>query len=85
MAEVIANYRCEWKVTLETPEMRERFRSFVNTDQPDPSVVFVRERDQIRPAPVHVRLRSAVAAGSANRSRVGPAPSGNLSTQGGHS
>jgi nitrite reductase (NADH) large subunit len=27
-----------------------RFTSFVNTDEPDPTVVFVRERGQIRPA-----------------------------------
>jgi nitrite reductase (NADH) large subunit len=27
-----------------------RFRSFVNTEEPDPTVVFVRERGQVRPA-----------------------------------
>ena len=27
-----------------------RFRSFVNSAEPDPTVVFVRERGQIRPA-----------------------------------
>ena len=32
------------------PERLARFRSFVNTDEPDPTVVFIRERGQIRPA-----------------------------------
>ena len=43
-------YACEWKATLESPERLAKFRSFVNTDEPDPTVVFVRERGQIRPA-----------------------------------
>jgi nitrite reductase (NADH) large subunit len=50
MALHVATYECEWKTTLESPERMARFRSFVNTDEPDPTVVFVRERGQIRPA-----------------------------------
>jgi nitrite reductase (NADH) large subunit len=50
MAHHVATYECEWKATLESPERLARFRSFVNTDEPDPTVVFVRERGQIRPA-----------------------------------
>jgi len=46
----VATYECEWKATLESPERLARFRSFVNSDDPDPTVVFVKERGQIRPA-----------------------------------
>jgi nitrite reductase (NADH) large subunit len=50
MANHVATYECEWKATIESPERLARFRSFVNTDEPDPTVVFVKERGQIRPA-----------------------------------
>jgi nitrite reductase (NADH) large subunit len=50
MARHVATYECEWKATLESPERLARFRSFVNSDEPDPTVVFVKERGQIRPA-----------------------------------
>jgi nitrite reductase (NADH) large subunit len=50
MARHVATYECEWKATIESPERLARFRSFVNTDEPDPTVVFVKERGQIRPA-----------------------------------
>ncbi len=50
MARHVAGYRCEWKATLESPERLRRFRSFVNADDPDPSIVMVPERSQHRPA-----------------------------------
>jgi nitrite reductase (NADH) large subunit len=50
MAQHVATYECEWKATLESPERLARFQSFVNTAEPDPTVVFVKERGQIRPA-----------------------------------
>jgi nitrite reductase (NADH) large subunit len=50
MAHVVGTYQCEWKTTLESPEKLRMFRSFVNTDQADPSIVFVPERKQHRPA-----------------------------------
>lgn len=50
MAHHVATYECEWKATLADPERLARFRSFVNTDEPDPTVVFVKERGQVRPA-----------------------------------
>ena len=50
MARHVATYECEWKATVESPERMARFRSFVNTDGPDPSIVFIRERGQPRPA-----------------------------------
>ena len=50
MAAVIASYQCEWKTAVEDPEKRRLFRPFVNSDRADEQVVFVREREQIRPA-----------------------------------
>lgn len=47
---VVDNYQCEWKTTLQTPEKLKRFRTFVNSDEQDNNVVFVQEREQIRPA-----------------------------------
>lgn len=47
----VATYECEWKATIDDPQRAARFVSFVNApDEPDPTIVFVRERDQIRPA-----------------------------------
>ena len=45
----VAQYRCEWQETLEDPNRLRRFRTFVNSDEPDPDIVFVRERGQPRP------------------------------------
>lgn len=50
MAHLVNTYQCEWKVTVEDPEKVERFRHFINSDQPDPSLVHVEERGQKRPA-----------------------------------
>ena len=46
----VETYACEWRETLEDPTLRARFRTFLNDDTPDPNVVFVPERGQIRPA-----------------------------------
>ena len=50
MAHVVSTYECEWKATIEDPEKLKRFRTFVNSDEGDDSLVFVRERGQRRPA-----------------------------------
>ncbi len=50
MALIIGTYQCEWKTTIEDEEKVKRFRTFVNSDEKDPTVVFVEEREQIRPA-----------------------------------
>jgi nitrite reductase (NADH) large subunit len=50
MEHIVATYQCEWKTATEDPERRKLFRSFVNAKEPDPSIVFVPERDQHRPA-----------------------------------
>jgi nitrite reductase (NADH) large subunit len=43
-------YACEWKEAIEDPAILRRFRSFVNSEAPDRSIVFVTERGQVRPA-----------------------------------
>lgn len=50
MAHIVGTYQCEWKTTLESPDKLKLFRAFINSDKPDPSVVFVEERRQQRPA-----------------------------------
>jgi nitrite reductase (NADH) large subunit len=47
----VASYADEWSATLDDPDKVRRFVSFVNApDAPDPDIVFVSERGQIRPA-----------------------------------
>ena len=51
MADHVASYRDEWADVLDDPERLRRFVSFVNApDAPDPSITFVTERGQPRPA-----------------------------------
>jgi nitrite reductase (NADH) large subunit len=50
MQHVVDTYQCEWKTAVTTPEVRQRFRSFVNSDKADEHIIFVEERGQIRPA-----------------------------------
>ena len=50
MQAIVDSYACEWKKAIETPEILKRFRHFVNSDEPDAGVVFVAEREQMRPA-----------------------------------
>lgn len=50
MAHIVATYQDEWRTVCEDPARRARFRSFVNSPEPDPSVVMVPERGQVRPA-----------------------------------
>ncbi len=57
MANVVNTYQCEWKTTLENPEKLKRFRTFVNSEEKDNTVLFVEERDQIRPATEEERVR----------------------------
>ena len=50
MARIVGSYRCEWRATLEDPVKLARFRTFVNSSEPDPSLVRVPQRAQHRPA-----------------------------------
>ena len=61
MQSVVDGFQCEWKTAIEDPKVRQRFRSFVNSDKPDEHIVFVQERGQIRPARVDERIEIAPA------------------------
>jgi len=51
MQHVVDSYRCEWKETVDDPNRRKRFRSFVNSDEPGRArIVQVVEREQWIPA-----------------------------------
>lgn len=57
MQHVVDTYACEWKQAVTDPEVRRRFRHFVNSDEADGNVVFVPERGQVRPATPDERSR----------------------------
>ncbi len=65
----VYTYECEWTATLADRARMERFSSFVNTDEPDPSVVMVRSRGQIRPATVEEKTN-----GTTTLVQIGPRP-----------
>ncbi|MBV1921331.1 MAG: nitrite reductase large subunit NirB, partial [Pseudomonadales bacterium] len=50
MDHLVDTYQCEWKSTIDSPEKVKRFNHFINSDETDSNVVFVKERAQIRPA-----------------------------------
>ena len=60
MQHVVNTYQCEWKTAVTDPEVRKRFRSFVNSDKKDEHIVFVEERGQIRPARPEERAEVAL-------------------------
>ncbi|MDD0811593.1 nitrite reductase large subunit NirB [Curvibacter sp. RS43] len=71
MQQVVDTYQCEWKTAVTTPEVRQRFRSFVNSDRADEHIVFVEERGQIRPArPEERDLATVTATASAGAPRA---------------
>jgi nitrite reductase (NADH) large subunit len=50
---LVETYQCEWKSTIDNSEKMKRFRHFINSDRPDPNIVKVEEREQLRPAYGH--------------------------------
>lgn len=50
MAHIVDTYQCEWKTTVDKPQKANTFSHFVNSEVVDSNVVFVREREQIRPS-----------------------------------
>ncbi|WP_344063405.1 nitrite reductase large subunit NirB [Microbacterium pumilum] len=61
MATHVGSYQDEWKATLDDPEKLRRFASFVNAPTtPDPSLAYVGERGQPRPATDSERSDAAV-------------------------
>ena len=43
---MVETYACEWKEVVNNPELRKRFKHFVNSPEPDPQVTFKAERGQ---------------------------------------
>jgi nitrite reductase (NADH) large subunit len=61
MASHIDAYEDEWAATLADPEKLKRFHSFVNAPEtPDPSLAYVAERGQVRPATAEERSSGVV-------------------------
>jgi nitrite reductase (NADH) large subunit len=58
MQRVVDTYEDEWKNAVEDPAVRQRFRTFVNSEDSDANVVFMPERGQIRPATIEERRRT---------------------------
>ena len=56
MTKVVDTYQCEWKTTIESPEKLKRFAHFINADEQDDNLQFVRERGQRRPATEKERI-----------------------------
>jgi len=55
MEHLVNTYHCEWKDAINDPVKLKRFSHFTNSDEKDPSVQFVEERKQIRPATLKER------------------------------
>ena len=47
----IENYQCEWKTTIENPVKMKRFQHYINSDEMDSSLSFIKEREQRFPKP----------------------------------
>ncbi len=47
---LVDTYQCEWATVVRDPEKRKRFEQFVNTDETEPCIEIVGQRDQERPA-----------------------------------
>ena len=56
MSKVVGTYQCEWKTTIEDPTRLKRFRHFINSDESDDRLAYVRERNQRRPATEEERI-----------------------------
>jgi nitrite reductase (NADH) large subunit len=62
MQYTISQYQCEWKTTLETPQLLSRFAHFINSDKTDNQLAYVVERGQRRPATADERRTTRVPA-----------------------
>lgn len=49
MQACIDTYKCEWAEVVNDPVKRQMFKQFVNTDETEPTIEFVPQRDQHRP------------------------------------
>ena len=57
MAKLIETYQCEWKSVVESSELRDKFKHFVNADEPDPTLEFVDMRGQKCPTDWNVNVK----------------------------
>jgi nitrite reductase (NADH) large subunit len=57
MAALIDKYHCEWKEVVENPELRERYKHFINADEADPTLEFVDMRGQKIPIDWNANLK----------------------------
>ncbi|MDG2537485.1 nitrite reductase large subunit NirB [Dyella jiangningensis] len=57
MRHIVDTYECEWKRAVNDPQVRRRFRHFVNSEAGDDQMAFVPERGQIRPASADEKRR----------------------------
>jgi nitrite reductase (NADH) large subunit len=55
MKQLIGSYSCEWKDVVENPALREKFRHFINNDEPDPTLSFVDLRGQKIPGDWNIK------------------------------
>lgn len=62
MAHLVASYHCEWKESLSDPKRLARFRQCINSDADDPTLAYVQERGQPRPATLAERDKIPLAA-----------------------
>ncbi|REL29180.1 nitrite reductase large subunit [Rhodohalobacter sp. SW132] len=46
MQRLVDAYKCEWKEVVENPDLQKKFRHFVNSDDPDPTIKFKEYREQ---------------------------------------
>ena len=60
MAALIDNYACEWKKVVETPELRAKYKHFINTEDSDPTLEFVDLRGQKMPTDWNANLNKTV-------------------------
>ncbi|MBT2160236.1 nitrite reductase large subunit NirB [Zobellia barbeyronii] len=49
MQNFVNTYKCEWKEAVETPEIRERYTHFINSEETDDNIEFVSLREQKMP------------------------------------
>ncbi|MGY5450863.1 nitrite reductase large subunit NirB [Agarivorans sp. MS3-6] len=58
MNHVVESYQCEWKSTIGDEKKLQRFSQFINADEPDNNLQYVRERGQRRPATEEERIQT---------------------------
>lgn len=51
MKVLIQSYQCEWKQVVDNPDLQQRFKHFINSEETDDNLSFVPLRDQKMPRP----------------------------------